>query len=102
MIFLQGFIKFDQGISEKSVGQTFGGRKKDRRRRIIIRTIIAIAKQSGQHPIPLFWYLGFHGNAMKFDERNKKNKKSPFLYFQGNCAKFVLPVPIFFWLISFH
>jgi hypothetical protein len=40
MIFLQGFIKFDQGISEKCVGQTFDGRKKERkkeRRRIIIR-----------------------------------------------------------------
>jgi hypothetical protein len=31
MIFLQGFIKFDQGISEKCVGQTFGGRKKERK-----------------------------------------------------------------------
>jgi hypothetical protein len=30
MIFLQGFIKFDQGISEKCVGQTFDGRKKER------------------------------------------------------------------------
>jgi hypothetical protein len=46
MIFLQGFIKFDQGISEKCVGQTFDGRKKERkkerrrrRRRIIIRII---------------------------------------------------------------
>jgi hypothetical protein len=29
MIFLQGFIKFDLGISEKCVGQTFGGRKKE-------------------------------------------------------------------------
>jgi hypothetical protein len=34
MIFLQGFIKFDHGISEKCVGQTFDGRKKER---IIIR-----------------------------------------------------------------
>jgi hypothetical protein len=42
MIFVQGFIKFDQGISEKCVGQTFDGRKKERRRRI---TRIAIAKQ---------------------------------------------------------
>jgi hypothetical protein len=38
MIFLQGFIKFDQGISEKCVGQTFDGRK--RRRIIILRIII--------------------------------------------------------------
>jgi hypothetical protein len=30
MIFLQGFIKFDHGISEKCVGQTFDGRKKER------------------------------------------------------------------------
>jgi hypothetical protein len=27
MIILQSFIKFDQGISEKCVGQTFDGRK---------------------------------------------------------------------------
>ena len=43
MIFLQGFIKFDQGISEKCVGQTFDGRKKERkkerRRRRITRTV---------------------------------------------------------------
>jgi hypothetical protein len=39
MIFLQGFIKFDQGISEKCVGQTFDGRKKERRRIIIMRII---------------------------------------------------------------
>jgi hypothetical protein len=31
MIFLQGFIKFDHGISEKCVGQTFDGRKKERK-----------------------------------------------------------------------
>jgi hypothetical protein len=37
-------MKFDQGIFEKCVGQTFDGRKKERRRRII-RTRIAIAKQ---------------------------------------------------------
>jgi hypothetical protein len=30
MIFLLGFIKFDQGISEKCAGQTFDGRKKER------------------------------------------------------------------------
>ena len=29
MIFLQGFIQFDQGISEKYVVQTFDGRKKE-------------------------------------------------------------------------
>ena len=29
MIFLQSFIKFDQGISEKCVGQTFDGRKEE-------------------------------------------------------------------------
>jgi hypothetical protein len=33
MIFLQGFIKFDQGISEKCVGQTFDGRKKERKKK---------------------------------------------------------------------
>jgi hypothetical protein len=38
MIFLQGFIKLDPGISEKCVGQTFDGRKKERRR-IIIRNV---------------------------------------------------------------
>jgi hypothetical protein len=29
MIFLPGFIKFDLGISEKCVRQTFDGRKKE-------------------------------------------------------------------------
>jgi hypothetical protein len=29
MTFLQGFIKLDQSISEKCVGQTFDGRKKE-------------------------------------------------------------------------
>jgi hypothetical protein len=33
MIFLQGFIKLDQGISEKCVGQTFDGRKKERKKK---------------------------------------------------------------------
>jgi hypothetical protein len=32
MIFLQGFIKFDQGISEKCVGQTFDERKEERKK----------------------------------------------------------------------
>jgi hypothetical protein len=32
MIFLQSFIKFDPGISEKCVGQTFDGRKKERKK----------------------------------------------------------------------
>jgi hypothetical protein len=35
MIFLQGFIKFDQGISEKCVWQTFDGRKKEEEEYII-------------------------------------------------------------------
>ena len=33
MTFLQGFIKFDQGISEKCVGQTFDRRKKERKKK---------------------------------------------------------------------
>jgi hypothetical protein len=32
MIFLQGFIKFDKGISKKYVRQTFGRRKKERKK----------------------------------------------------------------------
>jgi hypothetical protein len=32
MIFLQGFIKLDPGISEKCVGQTFDRRKKERKK----------------------------------------------------------------------
>jgi hypothetical protein len=32
-------------------------------RRIIIITRIAISN-SGYHPTPLFWYLGFHGNVI--------------------------------------
>jgi hypothetical protein len=46
MIFLQGFIKFDQDISEKCVGQTFDERrKKERKKERKIITRIAIAKQ---------------------------------------------------------
>ena len=37
MIFLQGFIKFDLGISEKCVRLLTEERKKERRRRIITR-----------------------------------------------------------------
>ena len=32
---------------------------------------------------------------MKFDERNQFFLNPPFFYFHGNCAKFVLPIPIF-------
>jgi hypothetical protein len=32
MIFLQGFLKFDQGNSKTCVGQTFDGRKKERKK----------------------------------------------------------------------
>ena len=44
MIFLQGFVKFYQGISEKCVGKTFDGRKKER---IIIIIIIRIIIRNG-------------------------------------------------------
>jgi hypothetical protein len=30
----------------------------------VLITRIAIASNSGHHPTPLFWYLGFHGNAI--------------------------------------
>jgi hypothetical protein len=50
MIFLQGFIKFDRGISEKCVGQTFDGRKKERRRIIIIIRIIRNGANTGFTP----------------------------------------------------
>jgi hypothetical protein len=51
MIFLQGFIKFDQGISDKCVGQTFGERKKERG--IIIIIIIIIIIRNGANTICL-------------------------------------------------
>jgi hypothetical protein len=50
MIFLQGFIKFDQGISEKCVGQTFDGRKKER----IIIIIIIIRNGANTICLPNF------------------------------------------------
>jgi hypothetical protein len=50
MIFLQGFIKFDQGISEKCVGQTFDGRKKEER--IIITRYDMIWRIITWLPIP--------------------------------------------------
>ena len=33
MLFLQGFIKFDQGISEKCVGQTFDEERKKKKKK---------------------------------------------------------------------
>jgi hypothetical protein len=50
MIFLQGFIKFDHGISEKCVGQTFDGRKKER---IIIRRRRRRRRRNGANTICL-------------------------------------------------
>jgi hypothetical protein len=47
-------------------------KKRRRIRRIIIIKIIirngaktiSLPNNSGHHPTPLFWYLGFHGNAI--------------------------------------
>jgi hypothetical protein len=40
---------------------------------------------------------------MKFDERDQiVLKNPPFFISMATAAKFVLPIPIFFWLISFH
>ena len=44
MIFLQGFIKFDQGISEKCGGQTFDEERKKERKKEIIIIIIRIIR----------------------------------------------------------
>ena len=68
-----------------------------------------LQSNSGHHPTPLFWYLGFHGNAIlnfinmpkasthygeySYDvswslmKETKKIKKSHFFYFHGNCGK---------------
>jgi hypothetical protein len=41
MIFLQRFMKFDQSISEKCVGETFGRRKKEKKdKKITVRNLI--------------------------------------------------------------
>jgi hypothetical protein len=52
MIFLQGFIKLDQGIYEKCVGQPFDGRKKERKkeRRIIITRFDCVWMQVSSLP----------------------------------------------------
>ena len=70
---------------------------------------------SGHHPTQLFWYLGFHGNAiLNFNNTSKASThygeysydvswslmkqikffflNPPFFYFLVNCAKFVLPI----------
>jgi hypothetical protein len=54
MLFIQGFIKFDQGISEKCVGQTFEGRKKERKKKKKKK------KKKKQNPP-----FCFHGNCSK-------------------------------------
>jgi hypothetical protein len=40
MIFLHRFIKFDQGISEKCFGETFGRRKKEEEEEEGISTVV--------------------------------------------------------------
>ena len=74
-----------------------------------------LQSNSGHHPIPLFWYLGFHGNTIlnlinmpkdstHYSEYSYNEvwwKKSIFflypLFFisMATAAKFVLPIPIF-------
>jgi hypothetical protein len=87
---------------------------------------LPLQSNSGHHLTPLFWYLGFHGNAIlnfintpkastHYGEYEyscdvsclmkeiKKKFKSPFFFISmATAAKFVLPIAIFFWLISFH
>ena len=65
MLFLQGFIKFDQGISEKYVGQTFDGRKEERKkerkkeRRIETEQTQYVSQTSlGGHNYPSWLSLG--------------------------------------------
>jgi hypothetical protein len=57
-------MNFCPVVPEICRGQVHGLRKERRKRRIIIITRIAIASNSGHHPTLLFWYLGFHGNAI--------------------------------------
>ena len=76
---------------------------------------------SGHHPTPLFWYLGFHGNdILNFINTPKASThyggysykvswslmkgiqfffKSPFFVSMATAAKFVQPIPIFFGLL---
>ena len=68
-----------------------------------------LQSNSGHHPTPLFWYLGFHGNAIlnfintpkasthygeysyavswSWMKEIKKKLKFPLIYFHGNCGK---------------
>jgi hypothetical protein len=70
MIFLQGFIKLDHGISEKCVGQTFGGRKTEGRRIIIIiRIDICFLSHADLQTeilslLPLPWKLRYQNNGV--------------------------------------
>ena len=77
-----------------------------------------LQSNSGHYPTPLFWYLGFHGNAIlnfinmpkasthygeySYDvswslmKEIKKIIKSPLFFISmATAAKFVLPIPIF-------
>jgi hypothetical protein len=55
MIFLQGFIKFDQGISEKCVGQTFDGRKKEEEEYWFAMVAILNPKWPPKYKNPPIW-----------------------------------------------
>jgi hypothetical protein len=70
------------------------------------------------HPTPLFWYLGFHGNAIlnyinmpkasthygeySYNVSWSLMKEIKIFYFHGNCGKVCLIDSDFFLPISFH
>jgi hypothetical protein len=57
-------MKFCPVVSEICHGQVHVP-KKERRKRNRIRIIeLPLQSNSGHHPTPLFWYLGFHGNVI--------------------------------------
>jgi hypothetical protein len=39
-------------------------RKEERKKNNIMQLELPLQNISGHHPTPLFWYLGFHGNAI--------------------------------------
>jgi hypothetical protein len=60
-IYPPSFMKFCPVVPEICRGHVHVAKEE---RRIIIITRIALQSNSGRHPTPLFWYLGFHGNVI--------------------------------------
>jgi len=103
-IFLQSFMKFDERnpIVFQIPIFCFHGNCGSLSNRFQLFGLISF------HRLCMFFLLSFINFCsflrcfIKFDERNHFFLNPPFFISMATAAKFVLPISIFIWLISFH